>query len=123
MRKTYKGQVFSGKRVGTTRVEQNLETYKRESGMNLVSGTLNVRLPVAFEVPKSSIYIPPEIIKPIEKKRGVTLISARIHGEKVVIIVPERPIYRKNVIEIMAPFNIRERFCLKDGDEIKVIVH
>ncbi len=122
MGKIYKGRIFSGKRVATTRVKQNLEVYKRESGMDLVLGTLNIQLTEDFEVPKNSVYIPSEEVKPIKKKRGVTLVPARIQGEKAVIMVPERPIYEKNIVEIMAPFNIREKFRLKDGDEIEVII-
>ena len=120
MKKIYKGQIFSGKGVAITRVKQNLEVYKQESNMNLFLGTLNVRLTQDFKVPKGSIYIPPERIKPVKKKRGVTLVSARIHGEKVVILLPDRPIYEKNIIEIMAPFNMREKFCLKDDDEVEI---
>ncbi|MBL7174773.1 MAG: DUF120 domain-containing protein [Desulfobacteraceae bacterium] len=30
--------------------------------------------------------------------------------------------YDRNVIEIMGPFNIRDRFNLSDGDEIEVEV-
>ena len=122
MKKTYKGQVFSGKGVGTTRVKQNLETYIQASGKNLIPGTLNIRLTEDFEVLKKHIYIPPEQIKPIEKERGITLIHARINGEEVIIMVPDRPIYEKNIIEIIAPFNIRQRFCLKNGDEIEVLI-
>ena len=122
MGKTYKGQVFSGKGVGTTRVKQNLETYIQASGKSLIPGTLNIRLTEDFEVPQKHIYIPPEQIKPIEKERGITLIHARINGEGVIIMVPDRPIYEKNVMEIMASFNIGEKFNLKDGDEIEVLV-
>lgn len=122
MRKTYKGQIFSGKGVGTTRVKQDLETYIQASGKNLIPGTLNIRLIEDFEVPKKHIYIPPEQIKPIEKERGITLIHARINGEEVIIMVPDRPIYERNIMETMAPFNIRQKFCLKDGDVIEVLV-
>jgi len=118
----YKGQIFSGKKVATTRVKQNLEVYKRKSGMHLVLGTPNIQLKEDFEVPKNSVYIPPEETRPIKKKRGVTLVPARIQGEKVVILVPERQIYEKNILEIMAPFNIREKFRLEDGDEIEIII-
>ncbi len=122
MSRTYKGQIFSGKGVGATRVKQNLETYIRASGKNLIPGTLNIRLTEDFQVPKKNIYIPREQIKPIEKERGVTLIHANVKGEEVIIMIPERPIYEENIVEIMASFNIRQRFCLKDGDEIEVLV-
>ena len=122
MKKNYRGKIFSGKGIGSTRVKQNLETYIRASGKNLIPGTLNIQLTEDFEVPIKHIYIPPEQIKPIGKERGITLIQARINGEEVVIMVPDRPIYEKNIIEIMASFNIREKYFLKDGDEVEVLV-
>ena len=122
MSRTYKGQIFSGKGVGATRVKQNLETYIRASGKNLIPGTLNIRLTEDFQVPNKHIYLSPEQIKPIEKERGVSLILAKVKGEEVIIMVPERPIYEKNIVEIMAPFNIRERFCLKDEDDVEILV-
>lgn len=120
MKKIYKGQVFSGKGVATTRVKQNLEVYQQESNMNLVPGTLNLRLTEDFKIPEGSVYISPERIKPIEKERGVTIVPARIRAENVMILIPDRPIYKKNIIEIIAPFNIRQKFCLKDGDGVEV---
>lgn len=90
--------------------------------MEFFPGTLNVHLDKTFEIPTDSIHIPPEKILPIEKNRGVMLVPAKLRSSKVVILIPEPLFYEKNEIEIMAPFNIRERFCLKDGDEIEVMV-
>ena len=117
---SYKGKIFSGIGVASERVSQNLDTYKDVSGIDLIPGTLNVRLSKDFEIPKNAKYIPPEKIKPLEKKRGVTLVPAKIKGEPVVIMVPEKPIYEANVIEIMASFQIKVKFCLNDGDEIEI---
>lgn len=47
-------------------------------------------------------------------------IPALINSQKCAIIVPEIKNYPKNMIEIIAPFNIRQNFKVKDGDEISV---
>jgi CTP-dependent riboflavin kinase len=122
MKKTYNGEVFTGIGVAKTRVAENLEAYKQATGMDLLPGTLNVRLTERFVVPSHGIYIPPDRIKPIESNRGITLIEAVLDDEKVIIMYPDRPIYEPNVIEIMAPFNLRNRFRLKDGDEVHIEV-
>ena len=118
----YKGRILTGIGVAKIRVEQNLDAYKQVTGMDLVPGTLNVRLTKNFEIPGDSIYIAPEKIQPIEKKRGIILVPAKLYRSKIVIMNPDPPFYNKKVIEIMAPFNIREQYGLKDGDEIEIEV-
>jgi CTP-dependent riboflavin kinase len=122
MPKEYKGSVFSGLGRATIRVEQNIELYKQICGMDLIPGTLNVRLNEEFCIPEKSIYITPDKIKPTEKKRGVTLTPANLNNEKVMIIVPDRSDYDKTVLEMMAPFNIRTKWGLKDGSIVSIIV-
>jgi riboflavin kinase len=39
---------------------------------------------------------------------------------KCAIIVPEVENYPENVIEVIAPVNLREKFKLKDGDMVEV---
>jgi CTP-dependent riboflavin kinase len=52
----------------------------------------------------------------------MTLVSAKIQHDDIFILIPDNPVYEKNVIEIMAPFNIRDSFGLKDRGKIEVIV-
>lgn len=118
----YRGKIFSGIGVATTRVKQNLHAYKQESGLDLIPGTFNVRLSEDFVIPEEHIYIPPQCVNPKEKQRGVTLIRASFLGEKVVILIPDKSMYAENIIEIMAAFKIKEHFHLKDGDEVEVKV-
>lgn len=47
---------------------------------------------------------------------------ARVNGIKSAIIVPERTHYPTNLLEIIAPVNLRDRLHLKDGDEVKIVV-
>ena len=118
----YQGSVFTGLGISTILCKLNMEVYNQISGMSLVPGTLNVRLTRDFDIPKTAIYIKPEKIKPPEKHQSVTLVPATIYQEKVFIILPENSGYEKNVIEILAPFYIRQRFGLKDDSMITISV-
>ena len=90
--------------------------------MDLIPGTLNVRLNKDFVIPEKSNYISPDRIKPFEKKRGVALVPAKLNDENVILILPEKSGYEKNVVEVMASFNIREKLELKDGSIVTITV-
>ena len=47
------------------------------------------------------------------------LIAGKIHGA---IVRPEVSGYPENLLEVLAPINLREKLRLKDGDELKVKV-
>ena len=122
MRKTYRGTIFSGLGVATTRVRQNLELYQAKTGMDLVPGTLNVELTEDFHVPDNRITISSTQVRPLSKKRAITLVRATMWGHDVIIMIPDPPKYGKHVIEVMASVNIRERFGLQDGDEVEIVL-
>jgi riboflavin kinase len=46
----------------------------------------------------------------------------KINGIKSVVIIPERTHYPTNLLEIIAPVNLRETLHLKDGDEVNILV-
>src|SRR3972149_1147314 len=105
MTKAYTGFVVSGLGVAKERVLQNKALYERVSGMCLVPGTLNILLSNSeFEIPKHSSFIPPDMVQPLKKKRGVTLVPAKLGNEDVVIIVPDNSVYGKRTLEVMASF-------------------
>ena len=119
---SYRGRIFKGIGIAKERVEQNSAVYQQAIGVELVPGTLNVRLGRDFSIPEGSIRIPAEKIRPIGSTRDVLLVLAKLHGNDVVIMCPDPPFYDKKVIEIMAPFNISEHYGLAEGDEIEVVV-
>ena len=47
---------------------------------------------------------------------------ARVEGIDAGAIIPERTHYPEDVLEVIAPFYLRERFGIKDGDEVQVEV-
>jgi riboflavin kinase len=46
-----------------------------------------------------------------------------INGIKSAVIIPERTHYPANLLEIIAPVNLREKLHLRDGDEVNIIVN
>ncbi|WNY27430.1 winged helix-turn-helix domain-containing protein/riboflavin kinase [Methanolapillus ohkumae] len=47
---------------------------------------------------------------------------SEIRGVSCAIIVPERTHYQEDLLEIIAPVNLRETLDLKDGDDVSVFV-
>ncbi len=49
-------------------------------------------------------------------------IQATIRGTAVdaVLIIPHRTVHDKSVVELIAPFSFREKFSLRDGDEVRI---
>ena len=65
-----------------------------------------------------------EII-PVEGfNKGLCITQVSINGVNCAIILPEVPGYPEDVLEIIAPVNLRKKLGLKDGDtvEIKVLL-
>lgn len=59
-------------------------------------------------------------IKPVEGFYDGIAVPALINSKKCAIIVPEVENYPTNMIEIIAPLNLRHSLKVKDGDEVSV---
>ncbi len=59
-------------------------------------------------------------IEPAEGFYDGIAIPALINSQKCAIIVPKIKNYPKNMIEIIAPLNLRQILKIKDGDEVSV---
>jgi CTP-dependent riboflavin kinase len=120
--KKYRGTIFSGIGVAQIRVADNLDLYEKKTRMRFFPGTLNVRVAEEFTLPKNRIDIAAEEIVTTGRKSKMSLVPASLFGEAVVLLYPHNALYGRSVIEIMAPFNVRTRFGLHDGDEIEIEV-
>lgn len=120
-----KGRVFSGEGTGTHFV--NLpwarKQFERKLKFNPYPGTLNLRISSkkAIEELKDTT----KGIK-IESPRGFydgrcfkALIMDKVRGA---LVVPDVPNYPPDVLEILAPVNLREELELKDGMEITLTI-
>ena len=117
------GTVASGKGDGSrfTELDWVKKQFVEKIGFEPFPGTLNVLLKDAtnrdiLEVNKERTVA----IEPPDKSycKGIALrttISSAVIGA---IIVPEVPGYNLDLLEIVAPMNLRGRLHLKDGDTI-----
>lgn len=114
----YEGSVFSGLGRAQTRVADNVFLYERKVGVRFFPGTLNLRLTTDFTIPPTGVHIDASEITTSGRRTGITLVPAKIAGQVVFLMCPDLAAYEPNVVEVLAAFNIRERFNLKDGDKV-----
>jgi riboflavin kinase len=122
------GQVVSGVGEGSYYVGQKgyRQQFKRELGFDPYPGTFDVKLDKAslelratlMELPGRQIggfSIPKRTFGPVK------CFPAVLKGKKVALILPSRSHY-SDVIELIAPKNLRRGLKLADGDTVKVEV-
>ena len=121
---TIKGKVFSGSGDGARfiRLPWVRKQIAEKLGFIPYTGTLNIKLTA------ESITIK----KPLENARAIEISPVKgfcrgrcfpayfIKDLKCAIIIPEVENYPEDVIEVVTPVNLREKFELKDGDMVKV---
>lgn len=120
-----KGEIFSGRGEGAKFIELAWVKKQMEEklGFTLFPGTLNVKLTTdsvktgkllkkraGFEILPASGYC-----------RG-RLFKAILNGVECAVIVPEVVGYPENIVEVVAPVNLREKLCLLDGSLVEVEV-
>ncbi len=122
-----KGVVFSGEGIGSQFVKIPWATRQigEKLGFKPYPGTLNIRLSKAETKEVETI---------LKKARGIDIVPAEgffparcfraLIGNKVrgAVIIPEKPSYPSNVLEILAPVNLRRTLSLEDGDEVETII-
>jgi len=97
---------------------------KTKLGFTPYHGTLNIKL--SEESAKHrKLLAKATFLKvcPAEGFCSGTVIKAFIGALECAIVIPEVAGYPEDVLEIIAPANLRETLQLKDGDEITVTVN
>ncbi|MCE4617109.1 MAG: CTP-dependent riboflavin kinase [Desulfurococcales archaeon] len=123
---TLKGLVFSGKGEGEFYINLYARNIRAKLGFIPYPGTLNVRILDEYteKYQEAIMKIIPVIVDPPlipgSKLGRAVFYTAYLHGVKVYIVRPEITVYGFDVIEIVAPFNIRQKFGLRDGDEVEI---
>ena len=119
-----KGKVVSGNQRG--RLFVGLPWVKKQIneklGFNPYIGTLNLRLPNKTRL--NSIHEADGIIIVPEEgyydgKCFKALVNGKVEGA---VVLPDVPGYPPDLLEILAPINLRETLGLKDGMEVEVTV-
>lgn len=97
---------------------------KEKHGFDPYPGTLNLKIDKNNQ----------KVLTEIKKKGGIDIVSpsknfcnsnsyrVALGGIEAAIIVPCVPDYPEDIIEIMAPVNIKEKLHVKDGDELEIIL-
>ena len=122
------GKIISGEGEGAyfTQIDWVQQQCHEKLGFKPYPGTLNLEI--------SEEYL--SVVEPLDQKEGVELISpdpnfcnAKVFpvslGDIIgAIILPEEKvrIHPKNIIEIIAPVNIKESLNVKDGDSLKAVL-
>lgn len=128
----FEGRVFTG--LGEGRYYMSLEGYVKQVeeklGFKPYPGTLNLRLTSREDVVnRVKLEEYPSIILSgfSNGKRtygSVRAFRATINGYKpAAVIIPSRTIHKIDVLEVIAPINLRELLRLKDGDTVRVRVY
>ena len=120
------GTVFSSRGEGKKFLELPWvkRQIKQKLGFTPYPGTLNVRLSEE-SVKRKKLLEKAHSIKvcPADGYCNGTLIKAFIGKVECAIVVPEVAGYPKEVLEVVAPVNLRETLQLEDGGEVTVTVN
>ena len=123
------GRVITGLGEGQYYVVQEGYSTQFEDKLDFIPfpGTLNVRLNDLSSAMRERMDVVHSI--PIlgfkDGQRtfgGGKCYPVSIEGIKGAIVVPERSHYPEDLLEIIAPINLREKLGLKDGDVVRVVV-
>ena len=121
-----KGTVFSGKSEGANfiRLPWVKKQLKEELGFTPHLGTLNIKLSgknlkLIALLDKAGAK---EILPEPGFHRGRCFHAYLMKEVKCGIVIPEIPNYPRNILELVAPINLREKLQLKDGDSVEVTI-
>jgi riboflavin kinase len=119
----FSGKVFSGKGGGKKFLE--IDWVKRQINVMLgftpYAGTLNILLSDKSVEHRKLLETAASLtVRPVEGYCSGKLFKASIGTVECAIVIPEVAGYPQNVLEIIAPVNLREKLRLADGDEITV---
>lgn len=112
-----RGRVVRGLGEGGHYVIIYSSSFRRALGYAPFPGTLNISLPAPLDLSMCrGVLVEP----PADGYREVYAYSARIKGISVHVIRPLANKHSNNVLEVISPFNIREKLGLRDGDDVEI---
>jgi riboflavin kinase len=123
-----KGKVVDGLKDGKyyLSLSEYKKAIKKKLGFEPYPGTLNLLLINDSEKKMKERLRRMNGIKVEGFRKGgkifgsIKCFNCRINGIKANVIIPERSHYGSNIIEIISPFQLRNKMKLKDGDEVVV---
>lgn len=119
-----RGKVFSGKGEATKFVQFSWvkKQITEKLGFTPHPGTLNVKLSEEYFNLKNLLKRMKgiEITPTNDFCSGKCFRAYLMNGVECAIVIPEVADYPEDLMEIVAPMNLREKIRLKDGDPIEV---
>lgn|SRR3989338_6308027 len=120
------GKVVSG--FGKAKNHMNNEHYKEQFikyfEFTPEQGTLNIKIDSNFKLKDLESFEKITIEgndRTIPKLGSVTAYKIKINDSvSGALIFPEKSTHEKIILEIIAPFNLRETFNIVEGDEVKI---
>lgn len=123
------GQVIAGLGEGQYYISKDgyMSQFSEKLGFQPFPGTLNIKLnDVSVPMRQQMDCTAPICIRGFndgERTFGSgKCYPIKVNGIKSAVIVPERTHYPANLLEIIAPVNLRKTLHLKDGDEVNIVV-
>lgn len=118
-----KGKVTKGMGKAKKFINMMYESFYNKTKVKLYPGTLNVKLDEPYNLKIDYIIKPEEY----GGNFNVQIQQCKLLGNKAYIVRSEKNIddkgdYKQDVIEIISNVNFREKYNLKDGDEIRIII-
>lgn len=104
------------------------EKIKSKLGFKPYPGTLNIKLRTMDDIQHKEKLVAMKGVEIPGFKKGerifgsVKCLPGRISGIKGAVIMPERSHYGPEILEVISPFNLRQKLELSDGSNIKVEV-
>lgn len=95
--------------------------FQRKLGFIPFPGTLNIKLVEPF-VPSGEAIKVMGFSDEGKTFGGCDCYRIRINGVMAAVVRPERSNYPSDLIEIIAPINLRESLGLSDGDELEIML-
>jgi riboflavin kinase len=100
-------------------------SFEKLLGKKPFPGTLNLDVgiggeQIAAEARESAQIAVPGFKLAGKKYFGVKCARAKVRGVGGLLVFPEKNFHPKNIIEFVCSEDLRKKFGLKDGDEVKV---
>lgn len=123
------GELVSGLGEGSYYVSQEKyqDQFKEKLGFEPYPGTLDIDLDEESLTFKKRLQdfsgIKIEGFSSEERNfGGGKCFPAKIKGEKAAVVLPDRTHHEENIVDVISPVKIRDKYNLKDGDEVEVEV-
>lgn len=111
-----KGKVKTGLGNASFWIKKIEEAFYRIESIRLFHGTLNIELEEEYELKNYWIISKDEY----GGTQDVYIQECEVFGERSYIVRSEKTAHKFSIIEIVSNVNFREKYSLKDDDEVEI---